>query len=159
MLCKKIVMVMKMKRKDYNTLVQSKAPASKLLLNFCKAFLVGGLICTLGQILFEIYGKLVADEDNAKIITSISLILISAVLTALSLYDKIAKFGGAGTLVPITGFANAVVSPALDNKPEGKILGTGVQMFSIAGPVIVYGVLAANLYGLIYYILKVLKVM
>lgn len=147
-------MVIKMKRKDYNTLVQSKAPASKLLLNFCKAFLVGGIICTLGQALFELYQNLGADEDNAKLITSISLILLSAVLTSLSLYDKIAKFGGAGTLVPITGFANAVVSPALDNKPEGKILGTGVQMFSIAGPVIVYGVLAANVYGLIYYLIK-----
>lgn len=147
-----------MKRKEYNTLVQSAAPKSKLALNFCKAFLVGGLICTLGQALFELYQRLGASEDNAKIITSVSLILISAVLTSLSLYDKIAKFGGAGTLVPITGFANAVVSPALDNKPEGKILGTGVQMFSIAGPVIVYGVLAANVYGLIYYLLKLFKV-
>ncbi len=147
-----------MKRKEYNTLVQSAAPKSKLALNFCKAFLVGGLICTLGQALLELYQRLGASEDNAKIITSISLILISAVLTSLSLYDKIAKFGGAGTLVPITGFANAVVSPALDNKPEGKILGTGVQMFSIAGPVIVYGVLAANVYGLIYYLLKLFKV-
>ena len=147
-----------MKRKEYNTLVQSAAPKSKLALNFCKAFLVGGLICTLGQALFELYQSLGAREDNAKIITSMSLILISAVLTSLSLYDKIAKFGGAGTLVPITGFANAVVSPALDNKPEGKILGTGVQMFSIAGPVIVYGVLAANVYGLIYYLLKLFKV-
>ena len=147
-----------MKRKEYNTLVQSAAPKSKLALNFCKAFLVGGLICTLGQALLELYQRLGASEDNAKIITSMSLILISAVLTSLSLYDKIAKFGGAGTLVPITGFANAVVSPALDNKPEGKILGTGVQMFSIAGPVIVYGVLAANVYGLIYYLLKLFKV-
>ncbi len=147
-----------MKRKEYNTLVQSAAPKSKLALNFCKAFLVGGLICTLGQALLELYQRLGASEDNAKIITSVSLILISAVLTSLSLYDKIAKFGGAGTLVPITGFANAVVSPALDNKPEGKILGTGVQMFSIAGPVIVYGVLAANVYGLIYYLLKLFKV-
>lgn len=147
-----------MKRKEYNTLVQSAAPKSKLALNFCKAFLVGGLICTLGQALLELYQRLGASEDNAKIITSISLIFISAVLTSLSLYDKIAKFGGAGTLVPITGFANAVVSPALDNKPEGKILGTGVQMFSIAGPVIVYGVLAANVYGLIYYLLKLFKV-
>ena len=143
-----------MKRKDYSELVQSKAPASKLLLNFGKAFLVGGIICTLGQALFELYERLGANEENAKLITSVSLIALSAVLTCLSLYDKIAKFGGAGTLVPITGFANAVVSPALDNKPEGKILGTGVQMFSIAGPVIVYGVLAANIYGLIYYILK-----
>ena len=147
-----------MKRKEYNTLVQSAAPKSKLALNFCKAFFFVGLICALGQALFELYQRLGASEDNAKIITSVSLILISAVLTSLSLYDKIAKFGGAGTLVPITGFANAVVSPALDNKPEGKILGTGVQMFSIAGPVIVYGVLASNVYGLIYYLLKLFKV-
>ena len=148
-----------MKRKDYSALVETKAPKSKIALNFFKAFLIGGLICVLGQALFEIYQKLGADEDNAKLITSASLILLSAVLTSLSLYDKIAKFAGAGTLVPITGFANAVVAPALDNKPEGKILGTGVQMFSIAGPVIVYGVLAANIYGLIYYILKLIKVM
>ena len=143
-----------MKRKDYSTLVETKGPKSKMLLNFCKAFLVGGIICTVGQALFELYQRFGADEDSAKLITSVSLILISAVLTSLSLYDRMAKFGGAGTLVPITGFANAVVSPALDNKPEGKILGTGVQMFSIAGPVIVYGVLAANVYGLIYYLIK-----
>ncbi|MBR0414758.1 MAG: SpoVA/SpoVAEb family sporulation membrane protein [Clostridia bacterium] len=148
-----------MKIKDYDQLVQTAAPKSKMLLNFCKAFLVGGLICTLGQALFELYQNCGADEESAKIITSVTLIAISAVLTALSLYDKLAKFGGGGTLVPITGFANAVVAPALDNKPEGKILGTGVQMFSIAGPVIVYGVLAANIYGLIYYILKLCGVM
>lgn len=148
-----------MKRKEFNKIVENNAPKSKTPLNFCKAFLVGGLICTLGQALFTLYQSMGADEENAKIITSVSLIFISAVLTSLSLYDKIAKFGGAGTLVPITGFANAVVAPALDNKPEGKILGTGVQMFSIAGPVIVYGVLAANIYGLIYYILKLLGVM
>ena len=148
-----------MKRKELNQIVENAAPKSKLFANFCKAFLVGGIICTIGQILFELYQKAGADEENAKMITSISLIAISALLTSLSLYDKLAKFGGAGTLVPITGFANAVVAPALDNKPEGKILGTGVQMFSIAGPVIVYGVLAANIYGLIYYILKLCKVM
>ena len=148
-----------MKRKEFNKIVENNAPKSKTPLNFCKAFLVGGLICTLGQALFTLYQSMGADEENAKIITSVSLVCISAVLTSLSLYDKIAKFGGAGTLVPITGFANAVVAPALDNKPEGKILGTGVQMFSIAGPVIVYGVLAANIYGLIYYILKLLGVM
>ena len=147
-----------MKRNEYSQIVKSSTPPSKIVLNFGKAFLVGGLICTLGQALFELYQKAGANEDDAKIITAISLIAVSAVLTSLSLYDKIAKFGGAGTLVPITGFANAVVSPALDNKAEGKILGTGVQMFSIAGPVIVYGVLAANVYGLIYYILKVCKV-
>ena len=148
-----------MKRKEFNKIVEQAAPKSPLLLNCFKAFLVGGIICTIGQAFFMLYGRLGANEDDAKLITSVSLVLISAVLTSLSLYDKIAKFGGAGTLVPITGFANAVVSPALDNKPEGKILGTGVQMFSIAGPVIVYGILAANIYGLIYYILKLCKVM
>ena len=147
--------MIQLKQKEFKQIVETAAPKSNCVGNFFKAFAVGGAICCLGQGLLTLYQSLGADEDSAKLITSASLILISAVLTSLSLYDKIAKFGGAGTLVPITGFANAVVAPALDNKPEGKILGTGVQMFSIAGPVIVYGVLAANLYGLIYYIIKV----
>lgn len=145
---------MDMKRKDFNKIVDNKSPKSKMVSNFFKAYLVGGLICTVGQALFTLYHNLGVDEESAKIITSVSLVFLSAVLTSIGVYDNLARFAGAGTLVPITGFANAVVSPALDNKPEGKILGTGVQMFSIAGPVIVYGVLAANIYGLIYYIFK-----
>lgn len=141
-------------REELNSMIQKYMPPTKKSAGFLKAFLVGGIICTIGQGFMELYSLVIQDAETVKILTSVTLVLISAVLTAIGIYDNIAKFGGAGALVPITGFANAVVAPALDNKPEGKILGTGVQMFSIAGPVIVYGVLAANVYGIIYYIFK-----
>lgn len=146
---------MSITKEEFNNIINKHMPASKKAAGFFKAFLVGGIICTIGQAFMQIYSIYISDDETVKILTSVTLVVISAVLTSLGIYDNIAKFGGAGTLVPITGFANAVVAPALDNKPEGKILGTGVQMFSIAGPVIVYGVLAANIYGLIYYIIKV----
>lgn len=147
---------MSITRKQYSDMSNKAVPPSKKVKNFFSAWLVGGIICTIGQAFFELYKKLSIEEDDAKTLVAITLVLLSAILTSIGIYDNIAKFGGAGTLVPITGFANAVVSPALDNKPEGKILGTGVQMFSIAGPVIVYGVLAASIYGVIYYICGVI---
>jgi stage V sporulation protein AC len=117
-----------------------------------RAYVTGGLICTLGEILSGLYLRAGLDEEIAGTAVSVTLILLGALLTALGVYDKIAKFGGAGTLVPITGFANAVVAPALEYKTEGKITGTAAKMFVISGPVIVYGVTAGAVYGLILWI-------
>lgn len=147
---------MRVSRKEYKFMVDKSVPKSKKLLNFFKAWLVGGIICVIGQVLMNLYNRAGMDSESARTLVSVSLILLSAILTSIGIYDDIARFGGAGTLVPITGFANAVVAPALDNKPEGKILGTGVQIFSIAGPVIVYGSMAATFYGVIYYIWSVI---
>jgi len=116
-----------------------------------KAFLIGGTICTIGEALLNLYSYLGMSEENAAALTSMSLIFLSALLTGLEFYDRIAQHGGAGTLVPITGFANAVVSPAIDFKSEGYVLGLGAKMFVIAGPVIVYGISASVVYGIIYY--------
>ena len=144
---------------QYAAMQKRAEPRSNSKVNIPAAFLTGGLICMIGQLLLEGFLRLGLERQAAAGWVSVTLVVCSAILTGFGVYERLARHAGAGTLVPITGFANAVVAPALDNKPEGKILGTGVQMFSIAGPVIVYGVLAANLYGLIYYILKVLKVM
>ncbi|RGF93936.1 stage V sporulation protein AC [Ruminococcus sp. AM54-1NS] len=117
-----------------------------------KAFLFGGLICVIGQSLMDMYLYLGLSKDNASMSVSITLIFLSALLTGLGWYDRIAKHAGAGTLVPITGFANSVVAPALEFKTEGYILGLGAKIFIISGPVILYGTLASVLYGLIYYL-------
>jgi len=116
------------------------------------AFLVGGIICCIGQLLINLYKAAGAEETVAGTLTSVSLVFVSAVLTGFGLYDKIAKHAGAGTLVPITGFANAVVSPALEFKTEGYVLGVGAKIFIIAGPVIVYGLAASAMYGVILFI-------
>lgn len=116
------------------------------------AFLIGGAICTLGEALLNMYAALGLSQDNAGAMTSMTLIFLSALLTGLKLYDRIAQTAGAGTLVPITGFANSVVSPALEFKSEGYVLGLGAKMFIIAGPVLVYGISASIVYGIIYYI-------
>ncbi len=148
----------KMSNQEYNRYVDKLSPKSKTWCNCLKAFLVGGLICTLGQVLMKFYGQWVGnlDKESAGTATSVTLIFLSALLTGLSLYDDIAKHAGAGTLVPITGFANAVVSPAMEFKSEGWILGVGAKMFTIAGPVIVYGVLASVAYGLVYWLGKMI---
>ena len=141
--------------KQYSEMVKKLSPPSPKLKDSICAFLVGGLICTLGQLLLELYTKTCAlDEERAKALVTVSLIFLSAFLTALGLFSKIAKFAGAGTLVPITGFANAVVSPAIEFKSEGWVLGLGAKIFTIAGPVIVYGTVASVVYGLIYWILQ-----
>ena len=116
--------------------------------NVLKAFLIGGSICMLGEILGELYGYAGLSEKETGIAVSVSLILISVVLTAFGLYDRIARHGGAGTLVPITGFANAVAAPAVEFRPEGLVTGVGVKIFTIAGPVILYGTLASVIYGI-----------
>ena len=127
-------------------------PKSPLWRDCLNAFWIGGLICALGQLLMNGYTALGLDETNAGTAVSMSLVALSALLTGLSLYDNIAKFAGAGTLVPITGFANAIAAPAVEFKTEGFVLGTAAKMFTIAGPVIVYGVSASVVYGLIYWI-------
>ena len=138
--------------REYGKLVDSMVPKSPLWRDCLNAFWIGGLICALGQLLMNGYTALGLDETNAGTAVSMSLVALSALLTGLSLYDNIAKFAGAGTLVPITGFANAIAAPAVEFKTEGFILGVGAKIFQIAGPVIVYGVSASVVYGLIYWI-------
>ncbi len=141
-----------MTEKEYGKLVKSMEPKSPIGKDCLKAFLVGGLICTLGQLCMNGYKALGLDKDGASTATCITLITLSALLTGLSLYDDIAKHAGAGTLVPITGFANSIAAPAVEFKTEGMVLGVGAKIFQIAGPVIVYGVSASVVYGVIYWI-------
>ena len=138
-----------MTNEEYRKYTERHAPRSPVGKNLLWAFLVGGLICCLGQFLMKLYTSLGLDEESAATAESISLVFLGALLTGLGLYDTIAKHAGAGTLVPITGFANSVVAPALEFKTEGFITGTAVKMFSIAGPVIVFGISASVVYGLI----------
>ena len=141
-----------MTQKEYGKLVSDLSPVSPIKKDCIWAFLVGGLICTLGQLLINGYAALGLDRQDASTAASVTLVALSALLTGLSLYDNIAKHAGAGTLVPITGFANAISAAAIEFKTEGFILGVGAKMFTIAGPVIVYGVSASVVYGLIYWI-------
>lgn len=142
---------MNISKQQYDTLVKKISPNSKSRTDILKAFLIGGLICSIGQGLLDIFTYYGFDEKSASAWTSITLVFLSALLTGLGLYEKIAKHAGAGTLVPITGFANAVSSPALEFKAEGFILGVGAKVFAIAGPVILYGTAASAVYGIIYY--------
>lgn len=142
-----------MTKQEYAQWTQEESPRSKGPVNIFKAFLSGGVVCTIGQLLLSLYERLGAGE-NAAIFASLSLVVLSAVLTGLNVYDNIAKHAGAGTLVPITGFANSMVSSAMEFKTEGYILGLGAKMFSIAGPVIVYGVSASVIYGIILYFIQ-----
>ena len=141
-----------MTNSEYARYVQSISPKSNCLKNCINAFWTGGTICLLGQGLMKLYGSMGMDQTASSSFVCISLILLSAILTGLALYDDIAKFAGAGTLVPITGFANSVVAPAVEFQTEGVILGTCAKMFTIAGPVIVFGVSSGVLYGLVYWI-------
>ncbi len=139
--------------KEYSQVVKKLSPPSPKLKDFIWAYCVGGLICVIGQLFMELYLYLGLTEKLVKMAIPVTLIFIAALLTGLKLFDKIAKRAGAGTLVPITGFANAVVSPAIEFKAEGFVLGVGANMFKIAGPVIVYGTVASVVYGVIYWIL------
>jgi len=143
-----------MRNYQYNKLVEKMTPKSPLKKDLINAFIFGGTISCLGQLLRTLYLMTSMTITEAKTLVSITLIAITAVLTIIGVFDKIAKVGGAGTFVPITGFANSVVSPALEFKAEGHILGTGAKMFNLAGPVIVYGCGAASIYGLIYWIIE-----
>jgi len=141
-----------MTEKQYSELVKEISPPSPILKNCLWAFFVGGAICTLGQFFLNWYQNLGLDKKQAGTAASMTLVALSALFTGLSLYDDLAKHAGAGTLVPITGFANAVAAPAVEFKTEGFILGVGAKMFTIAGPVIVYGVSASVVYGFIYWL-------
>lgn len=141
-----------MTEKEYGEIAKRLAPKSPIVKDCANAFWIGGLICVLGQLLLNGYTALGLDKDSAAAAQSMTLIAISVLLTGLSIYDDIAKIAGAGTLVPITGFANAVSSPAVEFKTEGFVLGVGAKMFTIAGPVIVYGLSAGTVYGLIYWL-------
>lgn len=145
---------MNISNEEYGELAKKRSHGSKLYKTLPMAFVTGGIICTLGEALLNAYAALGLNEENAGMLTSVTLIFLSILFTGLEWYDRIAQHAGAGTLVPITGFANAVASPALDFKSEGYVLGLGAKMFVIAGPVIVYGVSASVIYGIIYYFVK-----
>lgn len=140
--------------KEYDRMAKKASPPSPKILNCIKAFIFGGGICTFGQFLNWGFEKLGFSEDYVKALTPSVLIIIAAILTGVGVFDRIAKHAGAGTIVPITGFANSVVSPALEFKTEGFILGVGAKIFTIAGPVILYGITAGVVYGVIYWIMS-----
>ena len=145
---------MRISNKQYDEMIKKASPNSPIVLDCIKAFLIGGAICCFGQLLFYIFRKSGMSLDESRSLVSIALIIITAILTGIGVFDKIAKHAGAGTIVPITGFANSVVSPAMEFKSEGFIMGTGASIFKVAGPVILYGTTAASLYGLIYFIVE-----
>lgn len=145
-----------MDKKEYKNLVERKTPSSKTLTNCVKAFLFGGAICTLGQLLNTIYEPMGLGKDMTGGLVSVTLIFLGELLTGLNVYPKLAKHAGAGTIVPITGFANSVASPAIEAKTEGLVMGVGANMFKIAGPVIVYGVVCAFVAGIWYFIVSLL---
>ncbi len=140
---------------DYNEYVEAVTPTSSVPRNCLWAFLVGGVICTVGQIIFEVLLNMGVKEDEAYAYVSLLLVLASVILTSLNIYKKIAKFGGAGALVPITGFANGVCAPIVEFQTEGEVFGKGVKAFTIAGPVILYGIFTSWLLGIIYWIVSI----
>ena len=141
-----------MKEREYGKLVSEMSPKSPIWRDCLNAFWIGGVICTLGQAFMNWYGSMGIEKTDAGTLASMSLVALSALLTGLSVYDDIAKVAGAGTLVPITGFANSISAPAVEFKTEGFVLGVAAKMFTIAGPVIVYGLSASVVYGVIYWI-------
>lgn len=147
---------MNMTQKEYGDYVKSINPPSPIGKNMLKAFLVGGAICCIGQAIGDGYQALGLTEEDASTAVSMTLVFLSTFFTALGLYHKLARHAGAGTLVPITGFANSVASPAIDFRAEGLITGTAVKMFSVAGPVIVFGSAAATVYGLVIWVMDLL---
>lgn len=142
------------KEKIYNQYVKENTPKKSWFINLCKAFMVGGLICTLGQVLTSLYMAAGIEKETATLYTTLSLIFLSVLFTGLNLYQKLANFAGAGTIVPITGFANSVAAPAIEFKEEGWVFGVGAKIFTIAGPVILYGIVTSWLLGLIYWLGK-----
>lgn len=145
-----------MTNEAYVRYAEKHAKRSPVVKNTAKAFLVGGGICAIGQVYLETFTALGVGRELSFTLTSVTLVLISVLLTGLDVYDNLAKFGGAGTLVPITGFANAVVSPAIDTKAEGYVLGVGVKLFTVAGPVILYGTVASVIYGAVSVLLSLI---
>lgn len=143
-----------MDKTKYQKRVEEVSPKTNSFINCVKAFFIGGTICTIGQVILEIYLLVGIEKSEAAILTSITMIFLGAFLTGIDVYDEIAKYAGAGTVVPITGFANSIVSPAIEYKREGYIFGVGTKMFSIAGPVIVYGIITSVAVGVVYYIIS-----
>ena len=145
---------MNMTKQQYSAYIDQMAPKSKLWGNLVRAFLMGGLICAIGEGFIRVFVRFGAEMQTAQTATAITLIFLGALLTGLGLYDKLAQVGKAGALVPITGFSNAMVSPAMEFKSEGHVAGLAAKLFSIAGPVLVFGALAAMAYGVVYALLK-----
>ncbi|MBH1940309.1 stage V sporulation protein AC [Mobilitalea sibirica] len=142
------------RNENYNQYVKQVTPKFSCFKNCVKAFVIGGIICVIGQGFIKYYESLGADKELAKSYNTITLVFLAILLTGLGLYQKLAKFGGAGTLVPITGFANSVAAPAVEYKKEGQVFGVGAKIFTVAGPVILYGIFSTWVLGLFYYILK-----
>lgn len=140
----------------YNEYVKENTPKKSWFINLCKAFVIGGLICDLGQLLTDLYINTGMSKDTASLYTTLSLIFLSILFTGFNLYQKLANFAGAGTLVPITGFANSVAAPAIEFKKEGQVFGIGCKIFTIAGPVILYGVFCSWVLGMLYWIGKLM---
>ncbi|MDF2612834.1 MAG: spoVAC [Clostridia bacterium] len=138
-------------KNEYQEIVKSHSPKNKVMQNSLRAFWVGGIICTVGQGLSNLYMYYGLSKDDASMVATVSLVLLSAIFTAFNIYDNIGKYGGAGALIPITGFANSMVSAAMEYKKEGYIYGMGAKLFTIAGPVIVFGTIASVIIGIIYY--------
>lgn len=145
---------MKVSKEEYSKMSDKAAPNSPIWKNIALAFLSGGIICTIGQAIQNFYMSVGVSQKDSKSLVSVTLIFLGILLTVLQLYDKIAKHAGAGTLVPITGFANSIVAPAIEFKSEGQILGLGAKMFTIAGPVLVFGITSSVVYGIIAWIFK-----
>lgn len=143
----------------YNEYVTSITPKHNWILNMCYAFLMGGVICTIGQIFTNIYMSMGVGKEKAALYDIVTLVFLSVLLTGLGIYPKLAKFGGAGTIVPITGFANSVAAPAIEFKKEGQVFGIGCKIFTIAGPVILYGIFSSWVLGIIYLIMNWSKIM
>lgn len=139
-------------------LIKKYSPPSRLFKNSLLAFIFGGALCTIGELLMMLYSQYISDESTVGMLVTVTLIGLGALLTGLGIFDKIARYAGAGTLVPVTGFSNAVVSEAMDSKSEGYVLGVGAKIFTVAGPVILFGLLSGVVYGVIYYALGMLSV-
>lgn len=140
--------------KEKKEIIKRYTPPSPHLRNCILAFLFGGLVCCLGELLYEVYFYFISDKETSALLVSLSLITLAALLTLFGVFDNIARYAGAGTLVPITGFSNAVVSEAMDSKSEGYVLGVGAKIYTVAGPVILFGLSAGVLYGIIYFIIN-----
>ena len=143
---------MEIDKKEYGRYVKQVTPVHSVIKNMLRAFLVGGVICTIGQILINVFGNMGMEKETASAWSTLCLIAASVILTGFNIFPKIVKFGGAGALVPITGFANSVVAPAIEYKAEGQVFGVGCKIFTIAGPVILYGIFTSWVLGLIYWV-------
>ena len=147
------MVTLNLSNEKYKQMVQKASPNSPIMLNCMRAFVIGGLICTFGQLLKVFFEALKMSATESRTMVSVTLICIAGFLTGIGLFDKIAKIAGAGTLVPITGFANSVVAPAVEFKSEGFVMGTGANIFRVSGPVIAYGILSATVFGVVYYVI------